>query len=279
MIFDGTDYMLLNPEAPYLKTTNLTKSTTTVYGVSYLSQQITISNGTDSDHDIDFTAGNFNFDDGSGQAIATALTKQLDNSWAAGDNAGGLDTGTVAADTTYYMFAIYNPTTSTADFLFSASSSSPTLPSGYTKKRRIASLLTDGSANIRNGNYIFFTGGYRFWLKDKTSSDYVGNNPGTSRVTVPLLIPAISNIEAIFSFSYEHSGSTGNDYVIIRSEIDSDSTPGPSNYDFRKNGDTDNFDSPTEILPCSSGNITYKLSFSNVNVSVIIKTRGWTEYL
>lgn len=128
-----------------------------------LDNQIELSNnGSDSDHDIDFTAGTFEFDDFSGQATASALTKQLDNSWVAGNNQGGLDTGTVAADTIYYMFAIWNPKTSTADFLFSASSSSPTLPSGYTKKKRIASLQTDGSSNIRNGKYNFFHGGYRF---------------------------------------------------------------------------------------------------------------------
>jgi hypothetical protein len=137
-------------------------ATTTIGGQSLLPQQITISNGTDADHDIDFTAGNFNFDDGSGQAVATALTKQLDAAWVAGDNAGGLDTGSVATDTTYYCFAIYNPATQTSDFLFSTSSSSPTMPSGYTKKKRIASLLTDGSGNIRNGNYTFFDSGYRF---------------------------------------------------------------------------------------------------------------------
>jgi hypothetical protein len=280
VIYDGTQFVVLNPQAPYISTTNMgITATTSATGTVLLPDLITISNGTDAGHDIDFTAGNFNFDDGSGQAIATALTKQIDASWVAGDNAGGLDTGSVAADATYYMFAIWNPTTSTADFLFSTSSSSPTMPSGYTKKKRIASLLTDGAGNIRNGNYTFFTGGYRFWHKNKTTSDYVGNNPGTSRVTVNLLIPNISNIEAIFSFSYQHFGSTGNDYGIIRSEIDNDSTVSSSNYDFRKNADTDNFDSPTEFLPCNNGNVTYKISFSNSNISVIIKTRGWTEYL
>ena len=148
VVYDGTDFILDNPEAPYLKTANLTKSTTTAYGVSYLPKQITISNGTDSDHDIDFTAGNFNFDDGSGQAVATALTKQIDSSWVAGNNAGGLDTGSVAADTTYHCFVIWNPTTETADFLFSTSLASPTLPSGYTKKTRVGSIITNSSSNI-----------------------------------------------------------------------------------------------------------------------------------
>jgi hypothetical protein len=145
------------------KSSNEMSASTSLKGISYLNKPVTIANNaSDSDHDIDFTAGNFNFDDGTGQAVATALTKQLDGSWTAGDNAGGLDTGTVAADTFYYCFAIYNPTTQTSDFLFSTSTSSPTMPSGYTKKKRIASLVTDGAGNIKNGSYTFFNGGYRF---------------------------------------------------------------------------------------------------------------------
>jgi len=127
-----------------------------------LPKQITIVNGTDADHDIDFTTGNFDFDDQSGQATLSAITKQIDAAWAEGTNAGGLDTGTVAADTFYYLFAIYNPTTQTSDALFSASKTNPTLPSGYTKKKHIAALYTDGSANIRSGDYTFSESNYRF---------------------------------------------------------------------------------------------------------------------
>jgi len=116
-----------------------------------LPKQITIANGTDADHDIDFTAGNFDFDDQSGQATLSAITKQIDAAWAEGTNAGGLDTGTVAGGTFYYLFAIYNPTTQTSDALFSASKTSPTLPSGYTKKLFLKKVKTDSSANLISG--------------------------------------------------------------------------------------------------------------------------------
>jgi len=116
-----------------------------------LPKQITIANGTDASHDIDFTAGNFDFDDQSGQATLSAITKQIDAAWAEGTNTGGLDTGTVAADTFYYLFAIYNPTTQTSDALFSISSTSPTLPSGYTKKKFLKKVRTDASGNLIPG--------------------------------------------------------------------------------------------------------------------------------
>lgn len=164
------------------------KATQTLSGVAILPKQITIENGADTDHDIDFTAGNFNFDDGTGQASVSALTKQIDANWVAGTNAGGLDTGAVAIDTTYHCFAIYNPTTKVSDFLFSTSLSSPTFPSGFTKKRKIASFITDGSANIRPGSYIFNPdGSYRFYYST-VISDFNGNTP-TVLTDLALSIP------------------------------------------------------------------------------------------
>lgn len=160
-------------------------STTTTKGQSLLPNPITISNGTDSDHDIDFTAGNFNFDDGSGQAVATALTKQIDSSWVAGNNAGGLDTGSVAADTTYHCFVIWNPTTETADFLFSTSLASPTLPSGYTKKTRVGSIITNSSSNI----ILFIQRGKEFILKTKITEVNISSSIPTSLTDLVVTSP------------------------------------------------------------------------------------------
>jgi len=71
------------------------KSSTNTRGISYLPSKITISNNvTDTSHDIDFSSGNFIFDDGSGQDAISQLTKRLDQSWASGNNSGGLFSGT-----------------------------------------------------------------------------------------------------------------------------------------------------------------------------------------
>jgi hypothetical protein len=59
----------------------------------------------------------------------------------------GLDTGTLANSTWYYDFVIGKPDGTTA-LLASTSLASPTLPSGYTLKRRIGAFRTDGSAHI-----------------------------------------------------------------------------------------------------------------------------------
>ena len=59
--------------------------------------------------------------------------------------ANALDTGTIAASTWYSVWVIYNGTTTAG--LISLSSSSPTLPSGYTYAARVGWIRTDGTAN------------------------------------------------------------------------------------------------------------------------------------
>jgi hypothetical protein len=70
-------------------------------------------------------------------ATSVALALNL-----SGVGANGLDTGVMATGN-YYYFVIYNPTTNTLACLASASLS-PTMPSGYTYKRRIGWFFYSG---------------------------------------------------------------------------------------------------------------------------------------
>lgn len=64
----------------------------------------------------------------------------------------GLDTGAVAANTWYYVWVVFNPTAALSatnpGCVFSTSSSSPTMPSGYTFKKCLGANRTDGSSNF-----------------------------------------------------------------------------------------------------------------------------------
>lgn len=62
--------------------------------------------------------------------------------------ANGLDTGSLANDTFYYAWVIANSSTNATAGLLSASSTSPTMPSGYDRRRRVGAMLTDGSAAL-----------------------------------------------------------------------------------------------------------------------------------
>jgi len=63
--------------------------------------------------------------------------------------ANGLDTGTLAASTLYWVFSIGDLQQFNAPAtLLSLSSTTPTMPSGYSLIRRIGRILTDGSSHI-----------------------------------------------------------------------------------------------------------------------------------
>src|SRR5438045_63638 len=68
--------------------------------------------------------------------------------WAAGSANGCLDTGAVANSTWYHLFVIERTDTGVVDELCSTSATAPTMPTSYTKKRRIGSFKTDGSAHV-----------------------------------------------------------------------------------------------------------------------------------
>lgn len=62
--------------------------------------------------------------------------------------ANGLDTGSIAVNTWYSVWIIYNPTTATTAGLISTSETTPTMPAGYTYKSRVGWIRTNA-----NGNY------------------------------------------------------------------------------------------------------------------------------
>ena len=60
----------------------------------------------------------------------------------------GLDIGTEASNAWYYIWLIYNPSTLEYAGLLSVSSTTPTMPAGFTKKRRVGSVRNDGTSNF-----------------------------------------------------------------------------------------------------------------------------------
>lgn len=115
----------------------------------YINGFILSNNGTDANNDIDIAAGLCkDGTDAVSITLAASITKRLDANWVVGTNQGGLDTGAKANSTWYHLFVIKNPITLVVDVLFSTSFASPTMPSGYTYKRRIGAVRTDGSGNL-----------------------------------------------------------------------------------------------------------------------------------
>lgn len=142
----------------------------------HISGLILSNNGTDADHDIDVATGAArDVADSADMKLTSTLTKQIDAVWAVGTNQGGLDTGTVAADTTYAVWLIKRSDTGVVDALFSTSFSSPTMPTSYDKKRLIGFVVTDSVSNIiaftQVGDYFRFIGDVVLDITDTTMTN------------------------------------------------------------------------------------------------------------
>jgi hypothetical protein len=216
-----------------LKTPSIIEASTTVKGASYLPQPITIANGTDTEHDLNFGAGNFQFNDGSGQATLSAITKRFDATWAAGNNNGGLDTGSLGDNTPYYIYAIYNPTTLVSDIIGTVSApvgvnktyGGSAMPSGFTKHKYIGAFRTDGSANIRNGTYKVSESDYEFIYNDPIV-ELSTSSPSTSRTGLPVSVPVNSSIR--INAKLLDDDVTGNGLIIFDANR-ADAAPNRSN--------------------------------------------------
>ncbi|MCA9790131.1 MAG: hypothetical protein KC462_10165, partial [Cyanobacteria bacterium HKST-UBA05] len=97
------------------------------------------------DDSAKITAGKcWSDDDSTLIEVASDLTFDFNNS----NGPLGLDTGTRTGDTFYYLWLIHNPTTEATSVLASEDGTSPSLPSGYTKKRLLAGFHNNASDAI-----------------------------------------------------------------------------------------------------------------------------------
>lgn len=116
-----------------------------------------MSNDTDTAHDIAIAVGECRDAANSVNMVNSAIiTKQIDATWAAGDDAGGMEDGdTVGVSEWFHVFLISTADGATVDAGFDTSITAANLladavvaAASLTKYRRIGAVLTDGSSNI-----------------------------------------------------------------------------------------------------------------------------------
>lgn len=121
-----------------------------------------MSNAADAANDITIAAGEA-VAEGGGEimVLAAAITKQLDASWAVGTNAGGINTGAEANSTWYEVHLIKRVDTGVVDVMFTTTANRATLPTSYTKQRRIGWIRNDGAGALlqftQTGDYVTLT--------------------------------------------------------------------------------------------------------------------------
>jgi hypothetical protein len=148
---------------------------------------------------IDIAVGSATSDDNSVyMTLGSAYTKSIASNWAVGTGNGGLDTGSVAASTWYHVYLIQRTDTGVVDALLSLSATSPTMPTSYTKKRRIGAIKTDGSSHI----LAFVQNGDEFlWATpvNDISTTTLGTTPTLIALSVPLGVKVNALMRCFFS--------------------------------------------------------------------------------
>lgn len=185
-IVAGDETELVYRTSPSVHLELLTPAERAIYPARYIQGLTPVSAAADTDHDVRILPGGArDADDTVDIVLPLAMTKRIDATWASGNDNGGLFSGTVTANTTYHMFLIVKDSDGTVDAGFDTSLTAANIPVGYTAYRRVFSLRTDSSANIRGFSAVQFGGGYRLSY-NAPISEVDTATPGTTRVIAAL---------------------------------------------------------------------------------------------
>ncbi len=143
--------------------------------------------------------------------MTTALTKQLDTTWAAGDDAGGAFVGTTfAADTWFYVYAIKKDSDGTVDVGIDDSEDTPVVPTGYTEFRRIGAVKADATPDIKDFNQ--YPGGHFMWktpIIDFSDTDSGGDVNVIDNVELNEVPPGIDGLRAFVNIGTDQGSQKG----------------------------------------------------------------------
>lgn len=159
----------------------------------------------------------------------SSLTKTITSNWAAGNNQGGLDTGTASSSPAWYWIWAIGNDDMEFDFLLSLSNSNPTLPTGYSTKRLIGCIRYSGSAfyDIQS----FYNSSGQLLVRYKNPQD-LGlsinvSNLSTTRVTYSLT-SAIPTFPSAVEFVVIHANVNTDGYIYFSVPDDPDLAPSSS---------------------------------------------------
>lgn len=226
------------------------------------------NNATDSDHDLDTATGAARADDNSATIIlSSALTKRADATFAEGDNAGGFESGrSLPTSGTVHVFAI-GKADGTADVLLT-DRLTPSLPSGFTVKRRIGSLITDSSANFVEFKQIDDE------FRIATQADY-NSAANVSNLAVALSVPIDITVQARLSVDNRTSSASSDLVEMASGDFSADRHTVLRNQDVSTGGDDSGANSVTELFTDTSGQVRL---WTHANlVAMRIFTFGWKD--
>lgn len=242
--------------------------------LGYLSGFTLSNNATDATNDIDVAPG-FARGDANGFDLTSASTvvKQIDVAFAEysspGTPSGGRDsTDNLTGSKWFHVFEIGGPGKNTQPFF--STSLTPTLPSGFTAKRRISSVYWTGSA-IRA---FLMTGRRIDWLSPPTldvDTAALSTSSVTSTISTPVGVRVLAHLNGL------GSNTSAACIVYIRQPSLTDLAPSATATPLGQLVANSNqiAAGPVSVMTNTSAQISYRAS--SASTTLRLATTGWTE--
>jgi hypothetical protein len=212
-------------------------------------------------------------------ALASSLSKTT-SAWAVGSGNGGLDTGTIAANTWYHAYLIKRTDTGVVDALVSLSATAPTLPTSYTLSRRIGSMRTNGSSQ-----WTKFIQTDNTFIWDVPVNDVNATAPGTAAVTRTLSTPLGVSVEAlVVAGGSTTNAGTDSPAAIYLSDLGATDSAANATTGIASAVIFDNETTgfalhvPVRVRTNTSSQIRSRLQLSAAGTVLYIDTTGWIDF-
>lgn len=252
------------------------------YLIGYIANLSLRNNVTNPTTDIDFVSVSAMDSTAAQMMVGPALTKQLQNNWAVGTNAGMRNSAIAIANGTYHLYLVskagganpdYYAHTSTTPATVIAALQLETGGASYIYARRIGSIVRAAAAIV-----LFTQSGFEFLLATPVQ-DITATNPGVAAVLATLSIP--TGIQVSVKTSAGLATGTSTTALYISSPDQTDVVPvatGVFTIALAASA-TPMFVGNQFTRTNTSGQVRYRLSSSDASTTVRIVTHGWIDNL
>lgn len=208
-----------------------------------------------------------------GMVVASAYTKTT-AAWAVGSGNGALDTGVIAINSWYHVFAIQRIDTGVNDYLISLSATAPTMPASYTRSYWLGAMKTDGSSQWKAFSQILDDFLWLVPVNDNSTTPGVTTAALYTLASVPSSTPTGVRIRAMIRGFSQLGAALWN--VLIQSPDETSAVGGTP---------TGNITAAAPVGGIAAFDITrrtntsgqVRASVSDTSATLVLTTVGWND--